>query len=543
VQNTTIEKPVLSIVIVNFQVPDLVVQAIRSIKEASLSDKSEIIIVDNASDDNSYETITTVYPDVIWVPLKTNIGFGKGNNVGVKYAQGEYILFLNPDTIISDDTLQNSISYMQEHDDIGILGPKILNPNGTFQASCRRSFPTPFNAFSYMFGLSSLFPKSKLFGQYNLTYADPDEPMAVDAISGSCMFIKKDLFDHIGGFDKNFFMYGEDLDLCARVKEAGYKVWYHPLTKIIHFKGKSSIQKAMKTRFAFYEAMIIFSRKYRKHNHVFLPLWLVYIGIFFQATMNAAKMLHKVTFAILMDTLSINVVLSLSLIGRFIFTEFGFPYNESANIRVILMHTLLTFSFLGVYLFRGIYSRQRYSKMNALISGYFASTIFLASLAMIRFFAFSRISFAVSAILIPPLLISWRMLLPRVLRWVQKAMYATGSVIIIGNNTITKILIKNIESDKTAHIKGIVWPLKNGHIPGDFFGYPILGRLENIEKIIKENRAQLLLIATKEAWYSYIISTLSHNHSKITIRWVPTECFQLPEDQLPDTIPLQDLNF
>jgi len=195
----------ISVVIVNYKVPECLLDALRSLREADLYEKIEIIVVDNASNDNSQQLVSTAFPDVNWVQLKYNVGFGKASNIGVKNAQGKYVLLLNPDTVVAKNTLSVTLKFMNEHPDAGLIGPKILNPDGTLQASCRRSFVTPSVAFYHFSGLSQLFPKSRRFGRYNLTYMDPDVAAQVDAVSGSFMFLSRKLFAEIGGFDEQFF--------------------------------------------------------------------------------------------------------------------------------------------------------------------------------------------------------------------------------------------------------------------------------------------------------------------------------------------------
>ena len=236
-QNNT---PLISVVIVNYKVPDEISQLLRSLQQAELYDKTEVIIVDNASQDNSHDIITKEFPDITWIPLKNNIGFGKACNVGTQNSKGTYLLFLNPDTLISQNTLRISVDFLESHPDVGIMGPKIIKPDGTFQPHSRRSFPTPFNAFTYLFGLSKLFPKSKLFGQYNLTYLDPDIGMEVDAISGSFMFLRREIIQDVGYLDEDYFMYCEDVDYCYRIKKSGWKIYYIPDSSLIHYKGEST---------------------------------------------------------------------------------------------------------------------------------------------------------------------------------------------------------------------------------------------------------------------------------------------------------------
>ena len=224
----------LSIIIVNYNVKEFLQNLIHSIEKATKNLSSEIIVIDNASDDGSVDIIKQKFPTVKLIENKNNIGFGSANNQGLKIAQGKYILFINPDCIVSENTFDKMISFFNEHPDCGLAGCKILNSDGSLQLACRRSFPGPWTSFTKVTGLSNLFPGSRIFARYNLTYLDENRIHEVDAVSGSFMMIKRDAYEKVGGFDDQFFMYGEDLDLCYRVQKAGFKVYYVPDTQIIH---------------------------------------------------------------------------------------------------------------------------------------------------------------------------------------------------------------------------------------------------------------------------------------------------------------------
>jgi len=176
--------PLLSIIIVNYNVRDFLHHALVSLQKAMKGMKGEIIVVDNASDDGSIEMVRRRFPTVQLIASKTNLGFAKANNVGLKRAGGKYILLINPDTLVQEDTLRVMLRFFEENHDVGLAGCKILNPDGTFQLACRRSFPRPWAAFTKMVGLSALFPNSRLFGRYNLTYLSPDETYEIDAVRG-----------------------------------------------------------------------------------------------------------------------------------------------------------------------------------------------------------------------------------------------------------------------------------------------------------------------------------------------------------------------
>ena len=210
----------LSIVIVNYNVKEFLQNLIHSIYKAGERINYEIIIVDNASDDGSVELLQEKFPDVKLIVNSKNLGFSKANNIGMSVATGKYILLINPDSIVQEDTFEKMISFFENTPDAGLAGCKILNPDGTLQLACRRSFPGPWTSFCKVIGFSNLFPKSKFFARYNLTYLNENETYEVDAVSGSFMMIKREVLEKVGNLDEQFFMYGEDLDWCYRIKKA-----------------------------------------------------------------------------------------------------------------------------------------------------------------------------------------------------------------------------------------------------------------------------------------------------------------------------------
>ncbi len=534
--------PLVSIVIVNFRVSDYLQRLLRSLREADLYDAAEVIVVDNASHDDSKNRITAEFVEVSWVGLKNNIGFGKACNVGAKGARGAHLLFLNPDTLVSKNTLSVCLEFMRSHPDAGMMGPKILNADGSLQAGCRRSFPSPLVAFYRMGGFSRLFPHSSRFGRYNLTYLNPDALSEVDAVSGSFMFIPAPLFREINGFDETFFMYGEDLDLCCRIREKGLEIWYNPATQIIHFKGKSAARQTWKSRKAFYEAMVIFSRKY-KHTHTsFFPGWLIFVGIMAQAGVNMMGGIFRTFTALFIDLLIINEMLWAGITAWFYHLSRMSPYVGGSAGMLLLMHLLLSLSFIGIFLYRGVYSKERYSMANAFFSGLMASTIFIAAVFFMKSIALSRIAFGVSTVIITFTLVAWREALPRIIKRFKRFVFSTGNVVILGSDEVASVVIRNFEEDSSANIKGILWPVKEQY-PGEFMGYQVLGHIENIKDVLSRDRVDLLLIATPQPWYSHLIEALSTVKVRnLTIRWVPTELFSCPQEKLPGVIPLRDFS-
>ena len=270
-----------SVIIVAYNSCDFIPACLKSVRDACEGVDSQIIVLDNGSKERIKPEIKKFFPEVLWLDSEENLGFGKGCNLAEKQATKPYLFFINPDTVVSRDSFTKVLDFMEEHPESGTVGCRILNEDGSIQWACRRSFPTIISAVSKTVGLAAMFPKSKLLASYNMTYADPDEMIEVDAISGSFFCIKRDLYESLKGFDEDYFMYGEDLDLCFRTKAAGYKNYYTPSTNILHFKGQSCRTRRWGSYVDFYKAMLIFVRKHK--DLYFVPNFLVSFGIMFAA--------------------------------------------------------------------------------------------------------------------------------------------------------------------------------------------------------------------------------------------------------------------
>jgi len=311
----------VSVIIVNYNVCRYLEQALDSVFRAAAGLRIEVFVVDNDSVDGSVEMVRERFPQVHLIANERNLGFSKANNLAIAEAQGRYLLILNPDTIVQENTFEELIRFMDEHPDAGAAGCRILNPDGTFARESRRSFPSPSVAFAKIAGLSRLFPRSKLFGRYNLTYLPEDQVSQVDALSGSCMFIRHaavylsaEQFESLfpkrdmlranvkaadgrlkeevdrgvgsGMFDEDFFMYGEDLDWCFRIGRAGWKIYYTPSTQIIHFKGESTKRGELRYVRLFYGAMSHFVEKHFHSRYSRLFSALLHLGIWVRAAQS-----------------------------------------------------------------------------------------------------------------------------------------------------------------------------------------------------------------------------------------------------------------
>ncbi len=283
----------LSIVIVNYNAQMLLKNCIESIYSETHGITFDIWVVDNNSSDDSVAMVKENFPEINLIPNADNVGFARANNMAIEKTKADYVLLLNPDTLICTQAIEKVLKYMDQKPETGISGCKVLNEDGSIQLACRRSIPTPKVAFFRLTGLSKLFPNSKLMAKYNLTYLDAGQPHEVDAVSGAFLMIRNKVIDEIGNLDDNFFMYGEELDWCLRAKKAGWAVMYYPYAQIIHYKGECSKTNSRKASFEFYRSMYLFHKKHfaDKYNPVINSI--IYVGIFLKALTSWRSLLFS----------------------------------------------------------------------------------------------------------------------------------------------------------------------------------------------------------------------------------------------------------
>ena len=275
----------ISVIVVNYNVEFFLEQCLNSVKKALENVSGEVFVVDNNSIDGSVEMVRLKFPEINLIANKDNRGFSKANNQAIEISQGEYILLLNPDTVVEEDTFSKVISFMDNHPDAGGLGVRMLDGKGVFLPESKRGLPTPTVAFYKIFGLSKLFPKSKKFGQYHLGHLNELETNEVDILSGAFMMMRKEALNKVGLLDETFFMYGEDVDLSYRIQKGGYKNYYFPETRIIHYKGESTKKSSVNYVFVFYRAMVIFAEKHFSQKNAKLFSFLINCAIYFRASL------------------------------------------------------------------------------------------------------------------------------------------------------------------------------------------------------------------------------------------------------------------
>lgn len=342
--NNTSPELAISIIIVNYNVEYFLEQCLNSVIIASKKLQYELIVVDNNSSDGSIEMLKAKFPQVTLIENKENVGFSKANNQAIKISKGKYVLLLNPDTIIDEQTLTKITERMNADVQIGGLGVRMVDGKGNFLPESKRGLPTPAVAFYKIFGLSSIFKKSKKFGRYHLSYLDEFEENEIEILSGAFMCLRKKVLDEIGLLDENFFMYGEDIDLSYRIIKSGYKNLYFPDTTIIHYKGESTKKSSVNYVFVFYRAMIIFAKKHFRGNNAFLFSVAINSAIYLRASIEISKRLISLLFPIIFNA---AVILSglFALTNQWRIRDITFP-NDAFYFLIPIYYTIWSLNYL-----------------------------------------------------------------------------------------------------------------------------------------------------------------------------------------------------
>ena len=293
----------LSVIIVNYNVSYFLEQALLSVQKAAQGMTVEVMVIDNASSDDSVEMVRQKFPNVHLINNTENVGFSTANNQGINIAKGKYILLLNPDTVVQEDTFQKCYDFMESHAEAGALSVKMVDGKGVFLPESKRGLPTPMVSFFKIFGFSSLFPNSPTFSRYHLGHLSNDETHEIEVLPGAFMFMRKTALDKTGGLDETFFMYGEDIDLSYRILKAGFKNYYFPDTTIIHYKGESTKKGSLNYVRMFYQAMIIFAQKHFSSKQAGIYTFAIRTAIYFRAMMAVLSRILFRTLLPLTDAL------------------------------------------------------------------------------------------------------------------------------------------------------------------------------------------------------------------------------------------------
>jgi GT2 family glycosyltransferase/lipopolysaccharide/colanic/teichoic acid biosynthesis glycosyltransferase len=495
--------PLLSIIIVNYNVRDFLHHALVSLQKAMRGMKGEIIVVDNASDDGSVEMVRRRFPAVQLIASKSNLGFAKANNVGLKRARGKYILLINPDTLVQEDTLRVMLRFFEENHDVGLAGCKILNSDGTFQLACRRSFPRPWAAFTKMVGLSALFPNSRLFGRYNLTYLSPDETYEIDAVSGSFMMVRREAYVQVGGLDEDFFMYGEDLDWCYRIQKAGWKNYYVHSTQIIHYKGESTKRSNLNEIRTFYQAMHLFVQKHLSSS--LMLAFLIRCAITVSSRLAIVKAFLRPIGIALVDIIFVD--LSVVLAEWIWFGTFSrLPVHAYP-----IIYSVPALIVVGGMFWAGVYTHRRMSVSRSIVATALSYVFISALVFFFKDYGFSRGVMIISGLLSTVFLPSWRLSLR-----VMGGNSTEGRRSILGRRTLI------VGTDKSAQellrrlrnrvsdgydVLGFI-DINRKRVGGELAGLSIVGSTDNIGKVIQDLRVSDVIFSTQTLSYTDILSVI-----------------------------------
>jgi len=506
--------PTLSIVIVNYNVKYFIRQCIQSILKSDFSDTYEIIVVDNNSSDDSLTMLQQEFGNKIVLKANTeNLGFSKANNQGFKLAQGKYVLILNPDTIVEEHTLQVCYDHLENEKEVGAIGVKMFDGAGNYLPESKRGFPKPLSAFFKLSGLSKLFKKSAFFNQYYLGHLSNDRFHEVDVLTGAFLFTRKEILDKIGGFDEDYFMYGEDIEMSFQIKEAGFKIMYVPSTSIIHFKGESTKKSSIDYLKNFYGAMGIYAGKRNKGAG---GIWnvILQLGILFTASVSVFKRLAVTLLRPAFDilTLFLSTRLIKKLWAQFYHQDASYFDNAGSDLTAVI----LVFILILIYALFGQYDK-RHNIKHLLYSFVFGS---LAILSVYSLFPsemrFSRIVLLVMAVATPIILFITRKVYNKVLfkTWSFDALVSKRVAVIGLQDSCEKIgKIVNTHSEKSE----LVGYVSNAE---DYNSKETerLGPQEDIKSIVESRDVNELIFCSKDLTTQYIFNAISQLGNQISYK-------------------------
>lgn len=460
----------------------------------------EIWVVDNNSVDGSVAMVKEKFPEVKLIDSKENLGFSKGNNLAMRKSSGEYTLLLNPDTLVEEDTFKKVIKFMDENPKAGGLGVKMVDGKGNFLPESKRSLPTPSVAFYKIFGLSSIFPKSKRFGKYHCGHLDKNETHEIEILSGAFMLMRKEALDKVGLLDEDFFMYGEDIDLSYRLIKGGYKNYYFADTRIIHYKGESTKKSSVNYVFVFYNAMIIFAKKHFSSKNASVFSFLIKIAIYFRASIAIAnRVIKKSTLPVLDSVLLISGILGFKFLWESQIK--GFDYPDAFNYYVIPSITIIILSCVAFF---GGYRKK--VKLNRVLNGVAIGAIsVLIGYAFIdEKYRFSRAIIAFSALWSSIALVSSRLILQ---------FFKYGDFEIDSNSRKNVGIIGNLQ--ELQRVKGILQ--KSNFLMQNFVfinssnennDKKHVGSIDQLDEIIQIHKLDEVIFCAKDLTSNKIIATM-----------------------------------
>ena len=513
----------LSVVIVNYNVKYFLEHCLHSVYKSLKNIEAEVFVVDNNSVDGSIGMIREKFPKVELILNKKNVGFARANNQAIKKAVGKYILILNPDTVIEENTLEKCIRFMEDHDDAGSLGVRMIDGKGKFLPESKRSLPTPSVAFYKIFGLAALFPRSRIFGRYHLGYLDKDKTNSVEVLPGAFMMIRKTVLKKTGLLDEDYFMYGEDIDLSYRITMAGYKNYYYPGTTIIHYKGESTKKGSINYVMVFYRAMIIFARKHFTRNNAKFFSLLINTAIYLRAAASIIRRFITGTVNPLLNIIAIyaGYYFVLPYWEKFVFKHSG-SYPKEYLMIVVPSYILVWI--ISIYLSGGY---EKHIKTGNLLRGVLFGTLtILVIYALLpESFRFSRalIIFGTLWAFISTFII--RLLLNSLNRenFRFEIIREKKRILIVGDGDESKRVFSILrQSNIKPELVGKVYP--DVKAPDGGF----IGNITQIEEIVAINKVDEIIFCSKNISSQEIIKAMLHfTHTDVDFKIAPPESFSI----------------
>lgn len=492
----------LSVIIVSYNVRNFLEQCLLSVLKASENIPCEIFVVDNNSTDGSCSLVAREFPEVKLIMNSENRGFSAANNQAIKISSGRYILLLNPDTIVEENTFRRCIDFMDKHPDAGATGVRMINGKGRLLPESKRALPTPRTAFFKMSGLAYLFPKSRFFNKYYLGHLDNRETTKADIISGAFMFLRREAVEKAGLLDEDFFMYGEDVDFSYRLLKAGYINYYFPEIKIIHYKGQSTRKEHIDTVINFYRAMVIFVRKHFTNGGMKGFIHFIQAAIFFSAAVTILRKLMKKSVLVIFDIaavfLAYRIATTIWAIHKY---GHGYSYPDLFTRYIVMSYTLIIV--LSVAILRGYRLPARIADcVKAFVTGTLIILVVYALLPL--HLRFSRAIIIIGGAFAGIELSLYRLVI---------SFFSSGIVI----NPFSKIRKTVIVSDSHGYERVIKLLESAGDkfiisgrvsiLPGDLSG-EVLGNLSQLKEVIRVNRIREVIFTTRGLSASQIIDSM-----------------------------------
>ena len=520
----------LSVVIVNYNVRHFLEQALLSVRKAMSGIEGEVWVVDNNSVDDSVRMVREKFPEVRLIANTDNPGFAVANNQAIRASSGEYVLLLNPDTLVEEDTFSKCLQFMDAHPEAGALGVKLIDGSGKFLPESKRGFPSPWVAFCKTFGLSSIFSRSRIFNQYYLGYLDENETHEVDVLAGCFMFMRRAALDQSGLLDEAFFMYGEDIDLSYRIIQAGYKNYYFPETKIINYKGESTKKGSLNYVRTFYQAMIIFTRKHFNGSQAGMFIVMLQAAIWLRAGLTLARGFWGKLWLPVLDA-------GMIFIGLVFLKDFwaNYFYKDPHYFKPMVLwfnFPLYTATWLGTVWLSGGYD-QRYD-LRSLVRGLALGTLLLFAIYGLLDLEYrpSRAQLLLGAI--------WSVLATVGLRLAAHFMQFRNFR--IGRDRVKNLVIVGSE-EESVRVLGL---LRQVGVNKNFIGYihpalapaersdppkeqtsPSLGTLSQLDEIVRIYRVDEIIFCSKDIRAQDILAWMTRLGPAVSYKIVPEESLSI----------------